>query len=78
MSVGIVGLGYVGLPLAMEFAEAGIDVIGVDVDAPEGRRACARAARTSRTSPDERLAAARSSAAASARASSTCTTPRRS
>jgi UDP-N-acetyl-D-glucosamine dehydrogenase len=32
MSVGIVGLGYVGLPLAMEFAEAGIDVIGVDVD----------------------------------------------
>lgn len=32
MSVGIVGLGYVGLPLAMEFAEAGIDVIGVDID----------------------------------------------
>jgi UDP-N-acetyl-D-glucosamine dehydrogenase len=32
MSVGIVGLGYVGLPLAMEFAEAGIDVVGVDVD----------------------------------------------
>ena len=33
MSIGIVGLGYVGLPLAMEFAEAGMDVIGVDVDA---------------------------------------------
>ena len=33
MSIGIVGLGYVGLPLAMEFAEAGIDIIGVDVDA---------------------------------------------
>jgi UDP-N-acetyl-D-glucosamine dehydrogenase len=33
MSVGIVGLGYVGLPLAMEFAEAGVDVIGLDVDA---------------------------------------------
>jgi UDP-N-acetyl-D-glucosamine dehydrogenase len=33
MSVGIVGLGYVGLPLAMEFAEAGIDIVGVDVDA---------------------------------------------
>ena len=32
MSIGIVGLGYVGLPLAMEFAEAGIDVIGIDVD----------------------------------------------
>jgi UDP-N-acetyl-D-glucosamine dehydrogenase len=33
MSVGIVGLGYVGLPLAVAFAEAGIDVVGVDVDA---------------------------------------------
>jgi UDP-N-acetyl-D-glucosamine dehydrogenase len=32
MSIGIVGLGYVGLPLAMEFAEAGMDVIGVDVE----------------------------------------------
>jgi UDP-N-acetyl-D-glucosamine dehydrogenase len=32
MTVGIVGLGYVGLPLAMEFAESGIDVVGVDVD----------------------------------------------
>lgn len=30
--VGIVGLGYVGLPLAMEFARAGLPVIGVDVD----------------------------------------------
>src|SRR3954471_14791150 len=35
MSIGIVGLGYVGLPLAMEFAEAGMDVIGVDVDMPK-------------------------------------------
>ena len=33
MKIGIVGLGYVGLPLAMEFAEAGHEVIGVDVDA---------------------------------------------
>ncbi len=32
MSVGIIGLGYVGLPLAVAFAEAGEDVIGVDVD----------------------------------------------
>jgi UDP-N-acetyl-D-glucosamine dehydrogenase len=30
--VGIVGLGYVGLPLAVEFAEAGYDVIGLDVN----------------------------------------------
>src|SRR5256885_15377521 len=33
MKVGIVGLGYVGLPLAAAFAEAGCDVIGVDTDA---------------------------------------------
>jgi UDP-N-acetyl-D-glucosamine dehydrogenase len=32
VSIGIVGLGYVGVPLAMAFAEAGKDVIGVDVD----------------------------------------------
>lgn len=29
--VGIVGLGYVGLPLAVEFAEAGFSVIGLDI-----------------------------------------------
>jgi len=29
--VGIVGLGYVGLPLAMEFAKAGFHVTGIDV-----------------------------------------------
>jgi UDP-N-acetyl-D-glucosamine dehydrogenase len=32
MTVGIVGLGYVGLPLAVAFAETGADVIGLDVD----------------------------------------------
>jgi UDP-N-acetyl-D-glucosamine dehydrogenase len=32
MSIGIVGLGYVGLPLAVAFAEAGEHVVGVDVD----------------------------------------------
>jgi UDP-N-acetyl-D-glucosamine dehydrogenase len=30
--VGIIGLGYVGLPLAVEFARAGFDVTGFDVD----------------------------------------------
>ena len=29
--VGIVGLGYVGLPLAVAFAEAGLAVLGFDV-----------------------------------------------
>ena len=32
ITVGIIGLGYVGLPLAVAFAQAGCDVIGVDVD----------------------------------------------
>ncbi len=30
---GVIGLGYVGLPLALEFARAGFNVIGYDVDA---------------------------------------------
>lgn len=29
--VGVVGLGYVGLPLAVEFAHAGFEVVGIDV-----------------------------------------------
>jgi UDP-N-acetyl-D-glucosamine dehydrogenase len=32
MRIGIVGLGYVGLPLAVAFAEAGHEVVGVDSD----------------------------------------------
>jgi UDP-N-acetyl-D-glucosamine dehydrogenase len=32
MKIGIVGLGYVGLPLAVAFAEAGHEVVGVDAD----------------------------------------------
>jgi UDP-N-acetyl-D-glucosamine dehydrogenase len=33
MRVGVVGLGYVGLPLAAAFIDSGADVVGVDVDA---------------------------------------------
>ena len=32
MSVGVIGLGYVGLPLVVAFAEAGEEVVAVDVD----------------------------------------------
>jgi UDP-N-acetyl-D-glucosamine dehydrogenase len=32
MSIGIVGLGYVGLPLAVAFAEEGHDVVGLEID----------------------------------------------
>ncbi len=30
--IGVIGLGYVGLPLAVEFAKAGFCVVGFDVD----------------------------------------------
>src|SRR5436309_628015 len=30
--IGVIGLGYVGLPLAVEFARQGFDVTGFDVD----------------------------------------------
>jgi UDP-N-acetyl-D-glucosamine dehydrogenase len=57
MSIGIVGLGYVGLPLAMEFAEAGYDVVGVDVDA--AKVAALRAGRSHvEDIPHERVQAA--------------------
>ena len=36
--VGIVGLGYAGLPLAMAFAEAGFDVTGIDLSRERVRR----------------------------------------
>jgi UDP-N-acetyl-D-glucosamine dehydrogenase len=32
LRIGIIGLGYVGLPLAVEFANAGFDVTGFDID----------------------------------------------
>ena len=31
--VGVIGLGYVGLPLAVEFAKAGMKSVGFDIDA---------------------------------------------
>ena len=50
MKIGVVGLGYVGLPLVVAFAEAGHDVVGVDVNARVIASLERRAARTSRTS----------------------------
>src|SRR5688500_8577468 len=32
MKVGVIGLGYVGLPLALAFAEEGHEVVGLDAD----------------------------------------------
>lgn len=31
-SIGVIGLGYVGLPLALRFAECGCEVLGLDID----------------------------------------------
>ena len=36
--VGVVGLGYVGLPLAVEFARAGFSVTGIDLSQEKARR----------------------------------------
>ena len=32
MKIAIVGLGYVGLPLSLQFARSGVEVLGIDVD----------------------------------------------
>jgi UDP-N-acetyl-D-glucosamine dehydrogenase len=32
MKIGIVGLGYVGLPLALQFTRSGVEVLGLDID----------------------------------------------
>ena len=45
--VGIIGLGYVGLPLAIRFSEVGFKVIGFDIIFPEKDR-------LSNLNPDER------------------------
>ena len=36
--VGIIGLGYVGLPLSLRYAEAGFKVLGIDIDAAKVAR----------------------------------------
>ena len=35
--IGVIGLGYVGLPLAVELAAAGFEVIGFDIDGEKVR-----------------------------------------
>jgi UDP-N-acetyl-D-glucosamine dehydrogenase len=57
LSIGVIGLGYVGLPLAVAFAEAGEDVVAVDVD-PLKVAALKAADSYVEDISDERLAAA--------------------
>jgi UDP-N-acetyl-D-glucosamine dehydrogenase len=54
MKVGIMGLGYVGLPLAVAFCEEGHDVIGLDVD-PRRVDAAARGESYVEDVPSERV-----------------------
>jgi UDP-N-acetyl-D-glucosamine dehydrogenase len=56
--IGIIGLGYVGLPLALRFAEAGYRVLGFDVDAAKPEK-IARGETYFRHIPDNRVRAAR-------------------
>jgi UDP-N-acetyl-D-glucosamine dehydrogenase len=37
MTIAIIGLGYVGLPLCLQFARSGVRVLGVDIDAAKVR-----------------------------------------
>lgn len=37
-TIGVVGLGYVGLPLAVEYAKAGFSTLGIDLDSERVRR----------------------------------------
>ena len=37
-SIAIVGLGYVGLPLALTFAENNFSVIGIDIDQQKNKK----------------------------------------
>ena len=32
MKIAIIGLGYVGLPLCLQFARSGVHVVGLDID----------------------------------------------
>jgi UDP-N-acetyl-D-glucosamine dehydrogenase len=56
MKVGIIGLGYIGLPLAVAFAEAGDEVVGIDVDQRRADRIASGHSGVEDVS-DERLAA---------------------
>ena len=37
MTIAIIGLGYVGLPLCLQFARSGVRVLGLDIDARKVR-----------------------------------------
>ena len=52
--IGIIGLGYVGLPLAIRYAEAGYTVLGFDID-PDKPEKIAAGKTYFKHIPDERV-----------------------
>jgi UDP-N-acetyl-D-glucosamine dehydrogenase len=54
--IGVIGLGYVGLPLSLTLAEAGVKVLGFDID-PEKPRAIAEGRTYLKQFSSERIAA---------------------
>jgi UDP-N-acetyl-D-glucosamine dehydrogenase len=54
--IGVIGLGYVGLPLCLTLAEAGVKVLGFDID-PEKPKAIAEGRTYLKQFPGERIAA---------------------
>lgn len=60
MKISVIGLGYVGLPLSLVFAEAGVEVLGLDVDAAK-TDALKRGESYIKHIPAERIAEARQS-----------------
>ena len=61
--IGVIGLGYVGLPLGIAFAEAGFRVVGIDID-PERVKAVNRGKSHLSDVVSERLAAVASGSSA--------------
>ena len=70
-SIGVIGLGYVGLPLAVEFARAGFDVTGFDIDESKNARINQGSSHIPDV-PDEELAAVVSSGKLRATADVAC------
>jgi UDP-N-acetyl-D-glucosamine dehydrogenase len=66
MKVGVVGLGYVGLPLAVAFAEEGNEVVGLDAD-PRKIDALAEGRSYIEDVPSERIGALREHLSATSR-----------
>ena len=57
--IGVIGLGYAGLPLAVGFAEAGFEVGGVDTNSQTGDRGQRTGRATCPTSAPTRCASCR-------------------